>query len=63
MARSLLPDRERRLWANAGRDAAAIMGRRRVAPRSPVTSNADEDPLAWWCLTELLVAYGKGEKS
>jgi hypothetical protein len=24
---------------------------------------AVDDPLAWWCLTEILVAYGTGKKS
>lgn len=40
------------LYANAMRDAAIILG-----PRH------EQDPLAWWCLVELLVSYGRGLKS
>jgi hypothetical protein len=24
-----------------------------------IGAKADEDPLAWWCLTELIYAYGQ----
>ena len=52
------------LWNNAQRDAAIIMGSRpRVRGDHGRRLNADDDPLAWWCLVELLVSYGKGEKS
>ena len=57
-----------RLWANAQRDAAIIMGRKPRQRGRPTTGyergwNSDDDPLAWWCLTELLVSYGMGRKS
>lgn len=40
------------LWINAWHDAAMIMGR----------ENANKDPMAWWCLVELLVSYAYGNK-
>lgn len=33
-------------WVMAGEAAAAIMGREK----------AEEDPLAWWCATELIMS-------
>lgn len=58
------------LWRNAQHDAAIIMGREdrpRGRPRlgeNPATEwKADSDPLAWWCLVELLVSYAQGKKS
>lgn len=47
-------------WARAMRDARHIMGRVRTrsGPRHNRTAwAADEDPLAWWNLVELLVSY------
>lgn len=57
-----------RLWANAQIDAAIIMGREpreRGRPRKGDERRwlANDDPLAWWCLIELLVSYGTGKKS
>jgi hypothetical protein len=53
-----------RLWGNAQHDAVIIMGTRpRVRGDRGTKCNAVEDPLAWWCLVELLVAYGEGKKS
>lgn len=58
------------LWRNAQRDAFLIMGRldRQPGRRGPWREGesrwkADADPLAWWCLTELLVSYAQGKKS
>ena len=56
-----------RLWANAMHDARIIMGPIERRPlRGYVREHAmkaDEDPLAWWCLVEILVAYAQGKKS
>lgn len=57
-----------RLWRNAQRDAFLIMGRIERRGRGHPSSTetvwkADDDPLAWWCLTELLVCYAMGKKS
>lgn len=53
-----------KLWANAQIDAVMIMGARpRVRGDRLPTLSAEADPLAWWCLVELLVSYGKGEKA
>lgn len=56
-----------KLWRNAQQDAFLIMGRiERGRGRPSPTAiewKADEDPLAWWCLTELLMAYAQGKKS
>ena len=44
-------------WAKAGKIARDAMGReRRVRGDTRERWRADEDPLAWWCLTELI--YG-----
>lgn len=59
-----------RLWRNAQDDARRIMGREdkprgRTAHGEKYVGDwkANQDPLAWWCLTELLVAYAEGKKS
>lgn len=53
-----------RLWSNAQHDAAMILGcHPRVRGERSPRYVAQDDPLAWWCLVELLVSYGKGEKS
>lgn len=58
-----------RLWANAMKDAQLIMGRVHHGPgRRPHNDGglewkAEDDPLAWWCLVEVLVAYAQGKKS
>ncbi len=54
-----------KLYHNAMTDAKIIMGkdRRRSGERGELPWKADDDPLAWWCLTELLVSYAQGRKS
>ena len=47
-----------RLLANAGRDAAMLLGFNKYGE-----SQAEKDPAAWWCLVELLISYAHGERS
>ncbi len=50
--------KQQRRWRSAGANARAAMGKeRRVRGDTGDRWRADEDPLAWWCLTELLY-YG-----
>lgn len=53
--RKTKPSRKRYMWA--GELAASVMGKRKVWGDKP-QSVADEDPLAWWCLTELIATGG-----
>jgi hypothetical protein len=55
-----------KLYQSAMADAKIIMGKdhhRGRGERGPISWRADDDPLAWWCLTELLVSYAQGRKS
>jgi hypothetical protein len=51
------------LYRNAMADARAILGRKPAKGPHPGPMIADEDPLAWWCLVEILVGYARGEGS
>lgn len=46
------------LYAKAGEIAYRAMG----THGKDGTRNADEDPLAWWCLTEWIVSLAKEHK-
>lgn len=57
-----------RVYENAMRDARILMGRKPNLPFRRKGSyraewKTEDDPLAWWCLVELLVAYAAGKKS
>lgn len=47
---------ERYLWA--ARAARSIMGKTRAIRGCPGVPLANDDPLAWWCLTELIATGG-----
>ena len=58
-----MTNREVRRWRKAATLARLAMGQEqsrgvRGSP-SHLFWRADEDPLAWWCLTECIYAYGQ----
>jgi len=47
--------KQKQRWAKAAWIARLAMGTDRIGPgRRHTVWRADEDPLAWWCLTELI---------
>jgi hypothetical protein len=55
-----IAEREYFLHARAGEIAKMAMGRTENPGRGKRKSwRAEEDPLAWWCLVELLVLFAK----
>lgn len=53
--------KEIQTYQRAAKLAVHVMGRRKPWGDAPVWV-AEEDPLAWWCMTELLVRISKSPK-
>lgn len=45
-------------YAKAGEIALVAMGRTEIRKNSPSKWKAEDDPLAWWCLTEWIAEQG-----
>lgn len=57
----MMADHETVLWNEAAGIADLAMGKRDVRDGRRIVQrhNSDDDPLAWWCLTELLVSFAE----
>lgn len=55
-----MDEAEYRLYADAAQIAETAMGKERVHRTSREwVKRKDDDPLAWWCLTEWIVSTAK----
>ncbi len=54
---ALKPCADALMWDAAYRIAHSAMGSWRPYPKAKVKHNAEQDPLAWHCLAELIVKF------
>lgn len=51
-------------WVQAGEIARMLMGKRKGPGRNSYEYwIADEDPLAWWCATELIMNFARRHRA